>query len=86
MRKSESLRIYGYLSRGAYRRVKKQHASPRMTKNLRQPYECRLSSGFETVQVFKLKVQAQTLVRFLQALYRRYQHTTKNHPARNAVQ
>ena len=39
MRKSESLRIYGYLSRGAYRRVKKQHASPRMTKNLRQPYE-----------------------------------------------
>ena len=31
MRKPESLKIYGYLSRGTYRRVKKQHASPRMT-------------------------------------------------------
>ena len=45
MRKSESLKIYGYLSRGAYRRVKKQHASPRMTKNLRQPYESLPSSA-----------------------------------------
>lgn len=48
--KYRSLKIYGYLSRGAYRRVKKQHASPRMTKNLRQPYEglpssAALSSG-----------------------------------------
>lgn len=37
--KYRSLKIYGYLSQGAYRRVKKQHGSPRMTKNLRQPYE-----------------------------------------------
>lgn len=40
VRKSESLKIYGYLSRGAYRRVKKQHGSPRMTKNLRHTGCC----------------------------------------------
>ena len=46
----------------------------------------RLSSGFETVRLFELEIQVQALVRFLQALYRRYPNSTKNHPARNAVQ
>ena len=37
----------------------------------------RLSSGFETVRLFELGIQVQTLVRFLQALYRRYQQTRR---------
>ena len=46
----------------------------------------RLLSGFETVRLFELGIQVQTLVRFLQALYRRYPNSTKNHSACNAVQ
>ena len=57
-----------------------------MTKNLRQPYEYLLTAGIETVRLFELGIQVQTLVRFLQALYRRYPNPTENHPTRNAVQ
>ena len=46
----------------------------------------RLLSGFEITQVFVLGIQAQTLGYFLQALYRRYPNSTKNHPARTSLQ